>query len=168
MPWRLRWFPAWVPAISKREYPSIGETRDRWNVKTDVDITEREWPGLASLTLRAGMTAAAFYGESVPALRNGLRDSLEKLARKEGTKAGSAITYNGAHAVVGRIGIFSTTHPHNESFRTFLDAVLHDDGEISAAVTIRRPWQSGSTAFAPGIFEAIDTYLSRHDTTLRH
>ena len=136
-----------------------------------MTIKERSWEGLASISLRIGRQSITFYGQSISQMRASLFELSLRIVQRDFLASdtmnfgGVGLTYNQAHPVVVRGRVFESRHPENALYCNSLDAIIHDDGAVSAVVSSKRPWQMMQVAFAPGFFDGIQRYLGRIQTT---
>ena len=161
----LRHFPILQKPRRTRSYKGVGGTDDRWQGPSRITIKEREWDGLASISIRVGRQGITFYGSSIRALHASLREIPERIDRRDFLPAspmgveGPSLVYNGAHPVAGWGRVLHSVHPANGLYANSLEAVFHTDGAVSAVASSLRPWHVIQMAFAPGFFEGIQRYL---------
>jgi len=162
----LRYFPMLVRPEWSRNHGVVGSTDDRWQGSGNVSINERSWGDLASISIRCGGQSVTFYGSSIRELKAGLSLVPSRITdRNFLPSAGAGLqfagtVYNHAHPVLTRGSVFQSSHPANPWYANSLEALVHNDGKISAVVFCRRPWCAMYTAFAPGFLDAIQCYLT--------
>jgi hypothetical protein len=163
----LRHFPILQRPKRTRSYTSLGNTNDRWHGTSPITIKERDWDGLASITLRVGRQNITFYSSSIRELHVSLRQIPDRIDRRDflptsGTGFGGfSLVYNYAHPVASRGRVLDSVHPTNSLYSNSLDAVFHADGAVSAVASSKRPWHVMQVAFAPGFFDGIQRYLAK-------
>jgi hypothetical protein len=161
----LRYFPILQQPRRTRSYKDVGNTEDRWHGLSRITIKEREWDGLASISIRAGRQGITFYGSSISDLHVSLGQIHDRIDRRDFLPAspmgfeGPSLVYNCAHPVAGWGRVLYSVHPANGLYSNSLEAVIHADGAVSAVASSMRPWHVMQMAFAPGLFEGIQRYL---------
>ena len=160
-----RYFPIFERPRNTRTYKNVGSTDDRWQGSSSISFKEREWDGLAAITIRVGRQSITFYGNSIRQMQGqlaGIPRRIEQgdfLSSSLSILGGVGLVYNYAHKIAGRGRVFDSMHPSNSWYANTLDAIIHADGLVSAVASSKRPWHLMKFAFAPGFFDSIQRYL---------
>ena len=168
----LKWFPEFCRSNSKKVYKDLGQTKNKWFPSRTINIEEKTWDHLARIKIFLKPNSEdnddeiCLYGETLEEIKNHLKEAvikvqIEKTMIESKTAEYSFMVYNLAHKVKGSKSLFSCKHPYNEKYKSEVSALFHENGLTSILVKTRIPWRYQISAYPPGFFKALQTYLTQ-------